>query len=118
MKLLICSQILCLIKATTVLHIGGLFSYFNDEGVIDISQLEHASVFLQAVDEINKNPAILPNHELRVVMGNCATSLDVAFSAHQMFQMSSFVGAVSALDNTKGGYATKLFEEADSMIVN
>jgi ABC-type branched-subunit amino acid transport system substrate-binding protein len=101
-----------------VLHIGGLFSIFDEQGVLDIAQLEHASVFLQAVDEINKNPNLLPNHELQVVMGRGATSLDLAFSADQMFQMTSFAGAVSALDNVKGGYATKIFEEANFMIVN
>jgi ABC-type branched-subunit amino acid transport system substrate-binding protein len=106
------------IQATNILPIGGLFAIFDEKGVVDTSQLEHASVFLQAVDEINKNPDILPNHELQVVMGTGATSMEIALSSHQMFQMNSFAGAVSALGNEKGSYATKLFAEADSMIVN
>jgi hypothetical protein len=32
------------------------------------------------VDEINKNPDILPNHELQVVMGTGATSMEIALS--------------------------------------
>jgi hypothetical protein len=111
----------CTIHAiTNVLPIGGLFAIFNEEeeGGIDTDQLEHASAFLLAVDEINKNPDLLPNHELQVVMGTGATSMEIALSSHQMFQMNSFAGAVSALGNEKGGYATKLFAEADSMIVN
>jgi hypothetical protein len=105
--------------AINILHIGGLFSIFNKQGDVDLAQLEHASVFLQAIDEINKNSAILPNHELRVVMGTGGTPLEVALSVNQMVGMgSSFVGGVSALDNLMGGYATKLFEDSNTMIVN
>jgi ABC-type branched-subunit amino acid transport system substrate-binding protein len=111
-------QAFSLCSAVNVLHIGGLFSIFNKQGEINRAQLEHASVFLQAINEINKNSAILPNHELQVVMGGGADSLEVAVSLNQMFQTSSFVGAVSALDNTMGGYATKLFGDANLMIVN
>jgi hypothetical protein len=113
-----CLSFLWSTQATSILPIGGLFSIFDENGVVDIAQLEHASVFLQAVDEINKNPDILPNHELQVVMGTGATSMEIALSCHQMFQINSFAGAVSALGNEMGGYATKLFADADSMIVS
>jgi ABC-type branched-subunit amino acid transport system substrate-binding protein len=112
-------QTLSLCHASNVLHIGGLFSIFNEDGDVDLAQLEHASVFLQAIEEINQNSAILPNHQLQVVMGTGASSLEVALSVRQMRNMgSSFVGGVSALGNRIGGYATRLFEEANSMIVN
>jgi hypothetical protein len=111
-------ECLSICSAVSVLHIGGLFSIFDKQGEVDLAQLEHASVFLQAVEEINKNPAILPNHELQVVMGGGADSLEVALSVNQMFHTSYFVGAVSALDNTRGGVATRLFENINAMIVN
>jgi ABC-type branched-subunit amino acid transport system substrate-binding protein len=117
--LLLLLSLCALSYAANVLHIGGFFSVFTEQGEISVPQLEHASAFLQAVAEINNNSAILPNHKLQVVMGTGGSYLDVGRSIDQMFQIgSSFVGAVSALDDSTGSYATNLFAQENSMIVS
>jgi ABC-type branched-subunit amino acid transport system substrate-binding protein len=120
MRFLCQALFLCsLSSAANVLHIGGLFSVFDDKGNVNIPQLQHASAFLQAVAEINNNSAILPNHELKVVMGTGGSFFDLSASLQQMFQIgSSFVGAVSGLDDSTGSFATKLFAQKNSMIVS
>lgn len=57
-------------KSDGVFTIGGLFSPFTASGSIDEAQASALSGFIMAINEINSNPAVLPDKTIRFVIRN------------------------------------------------
>ena len=48
--------------------IAGFFNQFNEDGSVDITQLENLFAFTMAIEEINNRNDILPNHNLKYII--------------------------------------------------
>ena len=78
-----------------IIRIGGYFNVFDstDASVFDRNQAQCLTAFLMAIQEINSNPALLPNYELQVAIRGGANSF-----AGAIISAEEFTGAISSID--------------------
>lgn len=82
--------------------IGGLFSVFGNEAgtEVDLVQLENLFAFKLAIDEINNQSVILPDHKiLFVIRTPYANKFSSIFQATQDLVNNKGLGVVGSLDN-------------------
>ena len=116
--LLILFYLFAACSATTNITIGGLFSIFDANGDVDHDQLEHLGAFLLAIDEINADSSILPNHHLNYAIRSGVNAHGAANAALSVLTLPNLGGIISSFHNAEASTATKLAGSDHVMTVN
>ena len=81
----------CNIPIKRIIKLGGYFNLINPDNVshLNSNQAQSLAAFMMAVHEINSDPDLLPNHELRVAVRSGRENFPGAISAAEYLALSA-----------------------------
>lgn len=117
-KFVLLLTVLYLCESTTNITIGGLFNIFDTNGNVNHDQLEHLGAFLIAINEINEDSTILPNHHLNYAIRSGVNINGAADATLSLMEIIDLGGVVSSFHNLEASTATQLLGADKIMTVN
>lgn len=117
--LLLCGVQFCVCaKVDNEVTIGGLFHIFDEEYNLDQDHIEHLNAFILAINEINANLTLLPNHTLKYAIRSPRYVETASVAALDLLKISDLAGVVSSLSSDQAKISTSIFGDNQVMTVH